>query len=67
MASELEAVCPACGECRITEFDPTLLQWHCGVCAATWRRPRGRHVPAPPRATPLPFTLTFDSEFEEDR
>jgi hypothetical protein len=29
--------CPFCGEHRLIAWCPTLLEWHCTVCARTWR------------------------------
>jgi transposase-like protein len=34
----MEAMCPACGEGRLVEWDPFTRHWFCSVCAKTWRR-----------------------------
>ena len=59
-------ICPGCDTAEPGEWDPILSVYVCSTCSATWRRPRGRHVPAPPAAPRLPFAMTLISEFPED-
>lgn len=60
-----EDECPDCDSSLPAEWDAALRVFHCPCCSATWR-PRGRHVPPPPTAPPLPglFPLTLESEWD---
>ena len=67
MTRDRASECPACDTAAPPEWDPIMVRFHCPRCSTTWRRPRGRLVPA---VTRLPYTappLTIETELPARR